>query len=327
MAPALLSAQGSIIGRKAISLNWKNSPDTLSNEGLGRLYFLSFDGAAYDESEMMPVKSEKILISRSSDIKVEIANAVFENVNSTLDWGQQFIKNELEFSITISAEKGRPTVQISFVPIRKNKESGQFEKLVSAELNILSIAEESNFNFVRKSNSNVSKLSDGQIYKIKVGNSGIYKIDYQFLSSIGVDVDNIDPRNIQLLGNGGKMLPETVGSANRIDDLEENAIYVQGESDAQFNSSDYILFYAQGKDSWNYNSSTGFYNRSENIYTDEISYFIKISSAPGKRISNRASLPNASYTSSAYDALQHYEVNSLNLMEKEFALPPSGRLW
>ena len=323
----LVFAQGNLIARKTLNLNWKKSPDTLSNEGLGRLHFLSFEGAAFDESEMMPIKSEKIQLSRASNIRIELSNPVFENINSTLDWGQQFIKNEIEFNINISAEKGRPSAQINFIPLRKNKETGQFERLISADLNIFSIDTEANSNFVRKSSSTLSKLNDGQIYKIKVGNSGIYKIDYQLLSSLGVDVDNIDPRNIQLLGNGGKILPETVGAANKIDDLEENAVFIQGESDGQFNSSDFILFYAAGKDSWNYNSSTGFYNRTENIYTDEISYFIKIASAPGKRISNRASLPSALYSSSAYDALQHFEVNSLNLMEKEFALPPSGRLW
>ena len=327
MAPALLSAQGSLIGRKTINLNWKNSTDTLSNEGLGRLYYLSFDGAAFDESEMMPVKSVKILLSRNSNVRVELSNTVFENVNSTLDWGQTYIKNEIDFDISISSEKGRPNAQINFVPIRKNPTSGQYEKLISAELLIYATTTENSATFYPKSSANVSKLNDGQIYKIKVSNSGIYKIDYQLLSSLGVDINNIDPRNIQLLGNGGKMLPETVASAYRIDDLEENAIFIQGEADGQFNSGDYILFYAQGKDDWKYNSSTGFFNRTENIYTDEITYFIKIASAAGKRISNRASLPSASYNSSAYDALKHYEVNSLNLMEKEFALPPSGRLW
>jgi hypothetical protein len=188
----LVFAQGSLIARKTVNLNWKKSPDTLSNEGLGRLHFLSFEGAAFDESEMMPIKSEKIQLSRASNIRIELSNPVFENINSTLDWGQQFIKNDIVFNINISAEKGRPSAQINFIPLRKNKETGQFERLISADLNIFSIEAEGNSNFVRKSSSTLSKLNDGQIYKIKVGNSGIYKIDYQLLSSLGVDVDNIN---------------------------------------------------------------------------------------------------------------------------------------
>jgi hypothetical protein len=319
-------AQGNIIARRPIVLNWKNTPDTLSNEGLGRLYFMSFEGAAYDESEMMPLKTEKFSIARYANVRVELSNPVFEQISSSLNWGQEKIKDEIIFNSFVSTEKGRPTAQISFIPIRKNN-NGIFERLVSADLLIYAADTEYNTAAFAKSFSTFSKLNDGQIFKIKVGNSGVYKIDYQFLSSLGVDVNNIDPRNIQILGNGGKMLSETVGSSSRVDDLVENAIFVQGESDAQFNNSDYILFYAQGKDYWNYNSLTGFYNRTENIYSDEICYFIKIASAPGKRINDRASLPSGTYSSTVYDALEHYEVNSLNLMEKEFALPPSGRLW
>ena len=321
-----VSAQG-IISRKNINLKWKNNPDTLSNEGLGRLYNLSFEGAAFDESEMMPIKTEKIELNRNSNIRIELSNPVFEAISSAQDWGQKFIKEEIDFNISISKEKGRSNAQVNYIPIRRNPISGQYERLISADMLVFATEAEDNFNSYSKSSATVSKLNDGQIYKIKVSNSGVYKIDYQFLSSLGVDVDNIDPRNIQLLGNGGKTLPETVGSSNRIDDLAENAIFVQGESDGQFNNSDFILFYAQGKEQWNYNNTSGFYSRTENIYTDEICYFIKIAAAPGKRINNRASLATASYNSTAYDALQHYEVNSLNLMEKEFALPPSGRLW
>ena len=65
------------------------------------------------------------------------------------------------------------------------------------------------------------------------------------MSSIGVNVNNVDPRNIKLFGNSGEMIPY----ANAVDypyDVVENAIRVVGENDGVFNNEDYILFYARG---------------------------------------------------------------------------------
>ena len=59
-----------------------------------------------------------------------------------------------------------------------------------------------------KNNVTNSVLSSGDWYKIKLNNDGLYKIDADFLSDIGINVSEIDPRKIQIYGNGGAMLPE-----------------------------------------------------------------------------------------------------------------------
>ena len=68
-------------------------------------------------------------------------------------------------------------------------------------------------------------------YKIPVSQNGIYRLDSSTLSKAGVPVSLIDPRNIQLFFRG-----------------QEQYIFVQGESDSIFNSSDYIEFYGQKND-------------------------------------------------------------------------------
>jgi hypothetical protein len=312
----------------SITLEWGRNSTEMSASQDNRKTFLGFKGAVYDENSMLPVKTIQTLWNKNVSFKVLLSNANYQIIEDNSNWGQELIKNEIEFQHEISTLKGQSFALIHFVPIRKNNLTGRFEKLVSADLQIIADDKVQSIGFEStKSFNNISKLNDGLIYKISIPNSAVYKIDYNFLKNMGIDVDNIDPRKIQLLGNGGKMLPEIAGSNQRIDDLMENAIWIEGENDGRFDANDYILFYGIGKDSWKFEASSSMFFRTENIYTDQITYFLKIASSNGKRISNRASISGTNYSSSSYDALDHFEENKLNLMEKEFALPPSGRLW
>ncbi len=53
-----------------------------------------------------------------------------------------------------------------------------------------------------------SKLSNGNWFRIKITEEGIYKLDFNFLKSKGIDLSNVDPRTIQIFGNGGRALSE-----------------------------------------------------------------------------------------------------------------------
>ncbi|MFB0925673.1 MAG: hypothetical protein QMB65_10410, partial [Vicingaceae bacterium] len=94
-----------------------------------------------------------------------------------------------------------------------------------------------------------SVLTSGNWHKISTSTEGIYKISYSDLQSYGIDPTSIDPRNIQLFGNGGGMLAEA-NYAPKDEDLLEVAIKVIGETDGVFDVSDYILFYGQAPDLW-----------------------------------------------------------------------------
>ena len=52
-----------------------------------------------------------------------------------------------------------------------------------------------------------SVLASGDFYKIEVKESGMYKIDKNFLLNAGINVNSIDPKTIKIYGNGGKELP------------------------------------------------------------------------------------------------------------------------
>lgn len=164
-----------------------------------------------------------------------------------------------------------------------------------------------------------SILSSGTWYKIAISESGIHKIDYDFLSQSGIDPDSIDPRKIRIYGNGGGMLPQA-NNAFRYKDLMENSVYVEGENDGVFNKGDYILFYGKGPDTWTYNSVSKIYKHTKNIYSDYAYYFIAIGENDGKRITDRPSLSPSGSVVSSFDENMFREQDLVNILN-------SGREW
>jgi len=128
-----------------------------------------------------------------------------------------------------------------------------------------------------------SALSRGLWYKLSVDHTGMYSLSYAELASMGVDVNNIDPRNIKIYHNGGGVLP-VLNSAQRPSDLVEIPILIYGESDGHFNDGDLIVFYARGPVVWKYNALKGYYEHQNNPYSDYSSVFLTIGENKGKRI-------------------------------------------
>ncbi len=165
-----------------------------------------------------------------------------------------------------------------------------------------------------------SVLANGNWFKFSVDTTGVFRIDRTLLQQIGIQPDNVDPRKIQIYGNGGQMLPEA-NSGFRYEDLAENAIYIEGESDGSFDSSDFILFYGKGPHDWNLIPSSGTARHRQNIYSDKAYYFITVGAENGKRIQNSPEITDASTIQiTTFDDFIFYEQETLNL----FA---AGRRW
>lgn len=145
-----------------------------------------------------------------------------------------------------------------------------------------------------------SVLASGTWHKIAVQEKGIYKVDYNFLSSkLGLS-GSISSANIRLYGNGGTMLSEA-NSAPRAEDLVENAIQVEDGGDGVFGQGDYFLFYANGPMAWDKDSlGKGFVHR-KNLYEDKSYYFVNVDLGPGKRLASAASASGANTTVSSYN--------------------------
>lgn len=152
-----------------------------------------------------------------------------------------------------------------------------------------------------------SVLATGNWHKIKIGETGIYKLDKNFLTQIGVP-SNVDPRTIKIHGHGGKMLP-LLNSANLYFDNPETAIFVQGENDGSFDDNDYILFYGVGTKGWDPAHVTH-----NNLYSDDSYYYITYGGSYGKRVQNLVQpTGNASVQYTDANERVFHEIDAVNV--------------
>ena len=170
-----------------------------------------------------------------------------------------------------------------------------------------------------------SVLSNGSFYKIAISKTGIHKITFADLQTWGLNPASINPKNIRLYGNQGGMLPQA-NAATRPTDLQENAILVVGEEDNVFNNDDYILFYAQNADKWQYNTTTLLFEHEKNLYSDKNYYFITISGNAGLRLQTQASISGGTQSINTYDERIFHEIDKNNLLALATA-NGSGREW
>ncbi len=230
----------------------------------------------------------------------------------------------------ISYYKNAPVTQIEFMPIVRGA-SGSIAKIVRFKLQYQEVSPVQSVRILNKNATSVSSrgargaaltgsvLSSGTWHKLPINKDGIYKIDYDYLKSLGINPSNINPLQIRMFGNGGGMLPQ-VNNAARYDDLIENAIQVVGEQDGTFDNGDYILFYAKAPHTWSYNTGTSSFDHIQNVYSEEAYYFLNVGSANGLRVSSKNSLGTAAQSFNYFDDRQFYENDAYNIIK-------SGREW
>jgi hypothetical protein len=158
-----------------------------------------------------------------------------------------------------------------------------------------------------------SVLSQGEWFKFSIDTTGVFKIDKNLLQQIGISTSDLNPKKLHIYGNGGQLLP-VLNSDFRYADLQETAIYIEGETDGVFNENDFILFYAKGPHDWEVNSANQTASHRQNIFSDESYYFITVNDNDGKRIQqkNPISGPVTSQITSFTD-FTFYEKEAVNL--------------
>ena len=240
---------------------------------------------------------------------LQITNVVYENLNANdlYDLDKSQITTSLNARFETANARGIFKGFLSFNPIIK--EGSGFKKVISFtySLNNNSVSNKvDNRNAFSVSAVTNSVLASGNWYKFYIEKSGVYKVSKSFLQSLGLNV-NVDPRTIKIYGNGGRMLPLLNDTSYPLD-LEENAIQFIGEEDGVFDASDYILFYAEGVDTWNSESLT-----SVNLFSDKAYYYVTTAGGAGKRILNAiepTAVSNLQFTQ--FDDVLYYEKDLVN---------------
>ncbi|CAN5372166.1 type IX secretion system sortase PorU [soil metagenome] len=287
--------------------------------------FLNFTGAQYVfEDAFLPRYYQKVSLNSNDDsFSTTLINPIFEPLSEAevaIIKAPLLISAEISVNSTVSIAKKQKYGMVSFIPLRKNPSTGKFEKLVSFDLSIEAASGKSTSRSMRTYAAN-SVLQSGTWYKISLTQDGMYKLPYSFFQNLGIDVSTLNPKNIRVYGNGGGMLAE-LNSVYRKDDLVENAIFVQGESDGVFDPTDYVVFYGKGPHTWKYDSlNCPKFKHTFNLYSDSAFYFINVDLGVGKRIQNQASSVAAvTNTVATFDDYAFHENDNVNFIK-------SGRQW
>jgi hypothetical protein len=182
------------------------------------------------------------------------------------------------------------------------------------------------YNF-HKNDSKNSVLAEGKWMKLGVLTHGIHKITADFLRNNGLNIDQIDPRQIRLFGNGGKLLPQP-NNVPVPSDLKENAIMVVGEEDGKFDAMDYILFFGQGPHLLEHDIANGKILYQNHPYSDTTFYFLNFNVQNGKRVQVAENLQGNFPEISFFDDLKVHKINQRHILTTyPNNIGGSGRNW
>ena len=236
---------------------------------------------------------------------LEISNIVYETLSNN---ELKIINKKLLIDKHISELKSGKARDKFYTSIHINpiiKVNGVPKKIISFKISYKYSNQNRPLKTIPISNS---VLASGDWYKFKVDKTGVYRINKSFLSSIGMNLDNLDPRTIKIFGNGGKALPFKNTDNNEFD-LIENSIQLVGEEDGSFDNNDFILFYGVGTKGFQGDN----FDTNINPYSDESYYYITTGGGLGNRIQQMLE-PSGEATTiiDKYNNYQFFESDELN---------------
>ena len=291
-----------LIGQdKFIEVNWndtKSQKNTVNDKNSERLIRLLIN------QDMNFIKQWED-INYVDENSLEISNIIYETLSTN---ELKIINKKLLLDKHISELKSGKARDKLYTSILINpiiKVNGVPKKIISFKISYKYRNQNRPLKKIPISNS---VLALGDWYKFKVDKTGVYRINKSFLSSIGMNPDNLDPRTIKIFGNGGKALPFKNIDNNEFD-LTENSIQLVGEEDGSFDNNDFILFYGVGTKGFQGDD----FDTNINPYSDESYYYITSGGGLGNRIQQMVE-PSGEATTiiDKYNNYQFFESDELN---------------
>ncbi|WP_212590477.1 type IX secretion system sortase PorU [Williamwhitmania taraxaci] len=280
--------------------------------------FPLFDGMFYLNNDPIPHLFYKI--PTPFEYRPDAISVFFDQTKVTIDdhisntfISASTLKDDFSGNAYISTENGRQYLCITMIPFRKGPTG--IEKLLSADLTLVtsgSVISRKKSNGNNRSANSV--LADGLWKKIKISKTGIYRLTYDNLISMGF----LNPSKVTLWGSQSTMLAKTPSSDYPVDLQQIPTSFLLG-SDNQFNSGDMAVFFLQDAVDWKYNSTNRF-NHQIHDYSDFAYYFITDSKPSTATIVTATKITNANTFSTSYDDYTYIEREDTNLIK-------SGRGW
>ncbi len=288
---------------QTITLQW--SENRIIYIGEDSVEVMAFDGAHYDGTHM-PYYHNSIEISddeaASYEYNFSISDLVFTPINSEVSIDNNFLTDDFQVYGKMTTSRRVSFLDVTIIPFKL--ENKKLFRLESFKLNI-----EKHPIIKLKSATgwfaNNSLLSTGKWCKVGVKKDGIYKLTYRQLQDMG-----IEPSQASFFTKTPGM--ESTIIQDYVDDIKEIPVYDGG---------DYILFYAQGPDTWNYNNTKDIFEHEQHLFSNENYYFISSDVGEAKRIKARTEpVGTSTKTYTTYVDYDFYE-------PEEYNIGQSGREW
>jgi len=284
--------------------------------------YLFFPNAVYEDNESMvpsyydlfPISSS---ISSVDQIEIFFEKATYIKLTENERGKIKSLKNLNQVKARYNIEESRKQKYLAAtIPTVRVNQLGDLEKLTSFSLRIVQRQTDKFIKGTLKRAATTSVLNSGKWIKVNIKETGVYKVSYSELQSFGLS--NLG--NISVWGNGGRKLAY-MNNVDSPDDLKQIPIYIEKGIDGIFNQGDYILFFAEGALTWNYEVANDFFMHQNHPYTKTISYFLTTDQLSPFRITDiQSTISPSNYQTNAYDALVAFEKNDTNLIK-------SGRDW
>lgn len=215
-----------------------------------------------------------------------------------------------DYTVTIGMERKRPFAVIS-VPAYSVDPAGGHKLISSFTVQVKEPTNTTNGLAAKTTSASSSVLASGTWYKLAVPATGLYKIDAAFITSMGLNPATVNPNNVRIYGNGGRMLPEA-NYKPRQDDLTENAVLAYDNGDNVFNSGDYVIFYGMGPTGWDANNATKRFNHLKNLYSDTAYYFITFDKGASTKVTEENGTGAGNVNVTDYNWYAVYEKDDVN---------------
>ncbi|MEA2042954.1 MAG: type IX secretion system sortase PorU [Bacteroidota bacterium] len=218
------------------------------------------------------------------------------------------LTREFQVSTNVQIARGKRQLSLQVNPFRYTQ-NNRIEKLLEFDIVYTGVGNKQNSFKAAKQFADNSVLSTGSWVRVPISKTGLYKLSYSDLSSMGL----ANAENVRVFGNDIGLLSMRVNNTDP-DDLSENNI---------LKTDDGIVFYAKAADKWVYDLDDEKYNHINHFYSD-VSYYY-FSSDYNSSMNN-----NIEHTESL-NVTPDYTVNTFNdfkvIDEDRVNLAKTGRIF
>lgn len=308
-AIVLLSGLVGVSQVQSVHLQW-NDMDFLTSDA--QAYFVpTFQSDYYNFNPGTKKLTANVVVNNAQGSNVRIVSQNFQSIDVKRykDLDEKNIPTSIQPEVHFYTNKGVKTAIVTFNPIIKT--TNGYQKVTNI---VFELYGPSNHFTTQSFHVTNSVLANGNWFKLKINDTGVYRLDKNTLTQMGIPSD-VDPRTIKVYGYGGGMLP-LANIENNHFDLPELAIQFQGEQDGRLDDGDYALFYAVGTKGWNEENATHL-----NLYSKDAYYYVTYGGANGKRMQVYTEpTENAVTTYNDYNERVFHEQDLTNIVQL-------GRKW